>query len=291
MRKRPGLGRRWRLRMGMLVCLSMAFPDVAALAANAAGGSETVDKLLHHSSAAVRLDASDNEAARAKRREAEAYYVRAIEAKNKGQTDREAELLREATKAMITAVQLASREAVTEEKQRMDFQERIASAEVMLSAYDRVRAEEGDTASDASVAQTAREKLARARQDFDSGRIADAQTTADEAYASVRAGIGRLRGGDRLVRSLNFASEAEEYRYELDRNDTHRMLIEMLRDKTANRSVAETVRPLLAQAEDLRRKAEAAAATGQHASAIGMIEESTAQLVRVIRAAGLYIPD
>ena len=37
-----------------------------------------------------------------------------------------------------------------------------------------------------------------------------------------------MRSGDTLVRSLNFASKEEEYRYEIDRNDTHQMLIKVL---------------------------------------------------------------
>jgi hypothetical protein len=56
------------------------------------------------------------------------------------------------------------------------------------------------------------------------------------------------------------------------------------------REVGPMVKPLLERAVLLRREAEAQAQRGDHGSAIRTLEDSTRELVRVIRAGGIYIP-
>ena len=72
----------------------------------------------------------------------------------------------------------------------------------------------------------------------------------DRAYLSARVSIEAMRRGDTLVRSLTFASPSEEYAYEVDRNDTHRMLVDLV--LAERRDVAPVVQPLLDKAGGLR---------------------------------------
>jgi hypothetical protein len=97
-----------------------------------------------------------------------------------------------------------------------------------------------------------------------------------------------MRSGDTLVRSLNFANKQEEYKYELDRNDSLQMLYKVLIEQkgNANPMVVAQVK----KAQDLRGAAEAAAARADHVEGIRLLEESTGQLVRAIRSAGIFIP-
>jgi hypothetical protein len=100
--------------------------------------------------------------------------------------------------------------------------------------------------------------------------------------------IEALRRGDTLVRSLQFASPREEYDYEIDRNDTHRMLIGVvLADR---KEAAGAMQPGIDRAAALRADAEAQARRGGGAAAIRLLEDATRELVRAIRAGGLYIP-
>ena len=104
----------------------------------------------------------------------------------------------------------------------------------------------------------------------------------------AKAGISGLRSGDTLVRSLNFASKEEEYHYEVDRNNTHQMLIKvLLEDKKAADAMIQTY---VTKARELRGRADAAAAAKDYGGAVRLLEESTAELVRAIRNAGVYIP-
>jgi hypothetical protein len=91
---------------------------------------------------------------------------------------------------------------------------------------------------------------------------------------------------------LAFASAREEYEYEIDRNETHRMLITVLLAdrKDATGAISSDVKALTDKATALRREAEARAAIGDHAGAVKVLEESTRDLVRAIRSGGIYIP-
>ena len=130
--------------------------------------------------------------------------------------------------------------------------------------------------------------MAQAERLAAAGQMAQARTVVDRAYLTARVSIEALRRGDTLVRSLTFASPREEYDYEIDRNDTHRMLVDLV--LTERREVGPIVQPLLDKAGGLRREAEAQAQRGDHDSAIRTLEAATRELVRAVRAGGIYIP-
>ena len=90
---------------------------------------------------------------------------------------------------------------------------------------------------------------------------------------------------------LPFANKEEEYRYEIDRNDTHRMLVQvLLKDKRGGDAIDVMVDQAVAAAATLRTQAEAQASRREHEAAVKTLEESTRELVQAIRSAGVYIP-
>jgi hypothetical protein len=110
--------------------------------------------------------------------------------------------------------------------------------------------------------------------------------TVDQAYLVAKAAIGSMRDGDTLVRSLSFATPEDEYRYEVDRNDTHRMLLDVLLDPARAPQASAAAQKSAA----LRAQADGVAKSGDFAGAVRLLEDSTRELVRAIRAAGVYIP-
>jgi hypothetical protein len=56
------------------------------------------------------------------------------------------------------------------------------------------------------------------------------------------------------------------------------------------RDAAPMIQPVLERADQLRRDGLAQAQRGDHRAAIKTLEDSTRELVRAIRAGGLYIP-
>jgi len=107
----------------------------------------------------------------------------------------------------------------------------------------------------------------------------------------LRVNIEGLRGGEELTRTLDFKSAEEEFHYEIDRNDTHKMLVKVFaEDKITNDNTRKRVDGFLQAALGLRAAADALGKEGQYEAAIAKLEESTKELVKAIRSAGLYIP-
>jgi len=173
-------------------------------------------------------------------------------------------------------------------KAQRDFDARLESARALLAAQQRITQEKG-SAPEASTATRRIEALvADAERRAAAGRLDEAKTLVDRAYLMARVSIESLRRGDTLVRSLKFASPREEYDYEVDRNDTHRMLIQLL--LAERKDGAPQMQGFVERSAAQRQQAEAAARRGDFAAAIKLLEDATRELVRAIRAGGVYIP-
>lgn len=249
---------------------------------------QSVATLIESSSAARQIEASGEPAAREKRDNARLIHREAAVTLKAGDTAAAARLLDQATREMMNGARLARPEQVAGEKARRDFDARLESARALLAAQQRITAEKGRDPGALATAREIEGLIEAAERQAAQGRLAEAQPLVERAYLTARVSIEALRRGDTLVRSLTFASAQEEYAYEQDRYQTHRMLIQVL--------VAERgTQPALMQgfvdrAGALREAAEAKARGGDHAAAVKGLEEATRELVRAIRAAGLYIP-
>lgn len=254
---------------------------------------ESVGKLLESSSAARQIDGSKAPEAQARREKAREIYKSAKASFAAGDLEKANAQLSEVRAAFFEAVRLAAPEEVTAKKLEADYKARLDSVNALLGAYRRVASEKGSASKtvsetvgqiDKSVAEAA--KLAQA------GKYKEGRAELDRAYLVAKAGISSLRSGDTLVRSLNFASKEEEYHYEIDRNDTHNMLIKVLVEekRASNPMLDQQVQAFVNKAKELRQQAEAAAAKRDHALAVKLLEESTVELVKAIRNAGIYIP-
>lgn len=103
--------------------------------------------------------------------------------------------------------------------------------------------------------------------------------------------VEHSREGETLTRQLKFETPRDEYVYELDRNDTHRMLVTMLlKEKLESEFTRKRVSGFLESADDYRETALEHADAGRFEDAISALELSTNELVKVIRGAGVYIP-
>jgi len=282
-------------------CLILLWLFILAPAGIAAADAATtnadrlrsVEKLIERSSAAEMIDSNNNADVRGQREKARDLFRAASEANRRGETAEAAALLDQATAAMFLAVRMVKTGADAASKHERDYQDRYDSVGALLESYDRIAPEKGvDKESRRELDDFVRSKLGeaellRARGDFVAGR-----KVLDEAYAAEKVAIERGRGGDTLVRSLNFATKEEEYRYELDRNDTHRMLINVLLEEKmeGNEATRTMVQKFLDNAGRIRGEAELQGANGNYESAVETMEKSTREIVRAIRGAGIYIP-
>lgn len=246
----------------------------------------SVETLIEHSSAAKQVETSGSATAREIREKARATHRAAVQAVDKGDFARAGQLFDEATRNMVQAVREAAPEQLLAQKARRDYETRLESVKALLAAQKRISNEKFTGAQGAAATAQIEKLMAQANQLAASNDLVRARVVLDEAYLIVRSAIGGMREGDTLVRSLHFANKEEEYHYEVDRNDTHRMLVTvLLSDKTAA-----GVEPFVQRAAQLRLQADAAAARREFVSAIEFLEASTREFVQAIRGAGVYIP-
>ena len=215
-----------------------------------------VETLLEKSSAARQVETSGDAAARQKRARAREIYREARAAFDAGQYARASALLPEASAQMFEAVRLAAPEQVTAPKARADYQARLNSVNALHAAYQRVAAEKPGAAGVAETNRNIENLIREAERLAGEGKVDAGRATLDRAYLLTRAAVSSLRSGDTLVRN------------ELtDRQQT-----------------------FVDKASQLRTQADAAAAGADHAMAVKLLEESTRELIRAIRSAGVFIP-
>jgi hypothetical protein len=253
---------------------------------------QSVGTLIETSSAARQIESSGVAAARERRDNARLIHREAAVALRAEDLGTASKLLDQAAREMMNGARLAKPEQVAGEKNKRDFEARLESARALLAAQQRITQEKsaGRDAQDAT--RTIERQIGEAQSIAAQGRYEDARPVLDRAYLTARVSIEAMRRGDTLVRSLNFASKREEYDYEIDRNDTHSMLIKVL---LADRKDAAGAMPagmaaFTDRAAALRAEAEAQAKRGDHAAGIRLLEDSTRELVRAIRSGGIYIP-
>ena len=267
-------------------------PKITLSNASLASRLSNLEHLVMTSSGARRIMASGNSEAMAKRDRAEDLLHKAQKNFDRGDLTAADRVLDNATKTMFEAIRLVGAGASTEQKKLHDFDDRAASVEVLLKALKRI-------ASDKQVMHTIESKLhefeskaARAQKMKNAGKVDGGRRLLDDAYVSAKAAIEGLRGGETLVRTLSFANKKEEFAYERDRNDTHKMLVKVLVEEKMKSSagIESMVNKHLDKANKLRAKAESQAKAGDHNRAVSTMERSTKEILRAIRSAGVYIP-
>lgn len=219
------------------------------------------------------------------------YLQQAKKAHAAGDKKKAMEMLEKAKKAMFKAGKKAGAGKSKQEKLDRDYQKKIESAEAMLDALKRIHKEKPRGEEGEQLEQQVSEKILQAKNAKASGSLTQAKQVADQAFLLARQSVVNLRDGDTLVRSLNFANKEEEYRYELDRNDTHKMLVTLLaKDKMKIPDVKKRVEQRMAKAEGFRQQAETEASARHFDKAVELLEQSTKFIIQAIRAAGIYIP-
>lgn len=252
---------------------------------------ESVNTLIEKSSAAKQVDSAGNGDSAQRRERARALHKEATAAYQAGDYQKASTLLDEAAKAMIGSVRKAEPAQVVEDKKQRDFNNRLDSVKALQDALKRVSSEKKAGAKGAEASKKVDELVKEAVSLRDGGQVDKGRIVLDQAYLTAKLAVQNLRQGDTLVRELKFESKEEEYKYEVDRNDTHQMLIQVLVEgKGPGASQDPMVADRVKAAEALRKEAEALAAKGDYEGAIKKLDDSTRELVKGIRASGIFIP-
>ena len=247
-----------------------------------------VHTLLFDSSAAKQIAKSGAEPALAKRRQAISVYEMAVA---RGDIEIRRTQLNQAVAMLYEAVGLVSNGAGGDQKNQRDFANRKSSLNALLAAHERIMNEKGKSQLHTLLVAEIEEDSDMADALLAEGRFAEARAHLDRAYEVTMLSVEHARTGETLTRELKFDTPRDEYVYELDRNDTHRMLVTMLlKDKLDSQSTQNRIAGFIEVADSYREVALKHADAGNFDEATGALELSTNELVKAIRGAGVYIP-
>jgi hypothetical protein len=290
---------------GLCVALMLALiaPLAAFAQASAPAGSqqpptrEQVERrlaslglLFGQSSGVKQIEASSNLDAKIQLNKARELLAQAKATLDTGGVEAADKLLQAAQRTMIEAVRMASADQVHARKDRADYDARRESTRALLDAGQRISTEKGAGPRNAEVMKRIEATIAEADKMVAANKLAEGRVLLDQAYGAARAAVQGMRGGETLVRSLNFANKEEEFHYEIDRNETHRMLITLLLQDRRGGSVDTLVERALEASTRLRKQADEQAQRREFDAGVKSLEDSTRELQRAIRAAGVYIP-
>lgn len=260
-------------------------PSRPAVALNAAGLGQRLDfvgNLIDRSSSARQLEKSGSPEARALQQQARDLRTKAKAALDAGNLEDTDALLREATQTMMKAVRMAHPEEVSAEKVKTDFNNRRETVKTLLSTGQRVAGEKGASKPEFVKAEgILKEAEALAAE----GKYADGRTRLDQAYALIKEAVQGMRAGEVLTADKNFATKADEYKYEQDVNNDYQGLIAGVIKGQTDPSWAESAQ----KGKSLREEADALNKSGDVEGALRRISESTNQLKSILRRAGFPI--
>lgn len=220
---------------------------------------------------------------------------RAIElarnAASESRFDDAAQLLDEALKSSSAeSRRLKSESALSEGAQRQTYQ----NLREQVATY---RASILELSKDSKSGAAARNLLARidamsaeAGKQEGLGRLREANRMLSDTYKLAVAELSRLRAGQEVVMSLNFATPADEYAYEQKRFESGEMMVGMM--VAEGRAAGDRQLQVDAYASEGRRlKAEATrlAGEGRHKEAIGVMEQATGQINRALQSMGVPV--
>lgn len=248
-----------------------------------------VEQLVNHSAAATQIQQGNNPEAKSLQQTAIHELERAKRAQQAGDAQTVSDALNKAKSAMFQAMRLSG-EKVIKEKQQRDFNSRLKSVNALLDAHKRIRVEKQLGKPAEEVEQHVASEIQTALSEFNKGNMGKAMEVANAAYLSIKLSVTRLRDGDTLVRELHFETKQDEYKYELERNRTHRILVEVVLKEKLSAQMSMLMKIPMSKAEELRVQAEQQAAGGDYEKAIDTLDQSTQQIIRAIRMAGVYIP-
>ncbi len=276
------------LNLGLLAVSANAEP---AKSRDTSARLSYVERLLTESSAAQKVEASGSPRALELKADAQAHFDNARQLYDGGNAEAAEAELGAAIRLLTEAARAANGGATVSQKQTDDYGQRRESVEALAKAHDRIAIEKGLDEMNSELQARVSTELSASDALLQAGKAEEARAALDSTYETVKSSLESLRDGDTLVRELHFETKEDEYLYELDRNDTHQMLVQVLfAEKMESSPMRATAETFINKAVALRGDAENAAGKKKYEEAIELLEESTKELIRAIRSAGVYIP-
>ncbi|MDJ0806395.1 MAG: hypothetical protein QNJ78_06125 [Gammaproteobacteria bacterium] len=252
---------------------------------------QAVANLLTRSTISKQVLHSNNQAAIQHYQFSKTLYEDAVEAFKAGELDKSNKLINKSRQALFDSIEFANLRGSQNQRSKNHYESLRKSANALITALQRISDEKGRQDQHQKIYNDIRNQLAQSDNLYFQEEYTGATSKLEKVLKTIKSEISQMRSGETLTRSLSFTSAKEEYEYELDRNDTFFMLIDMfLSDKESSPQAIEQINGTIRQAKDYRKQAETLAADNKHSLAIEKLEQSTVKIIAQIRQRGISIP-
>lgn len=237
----------------------------------------------------ARLAASESEEADEHFRQARAALETATAALNSGELEAATGLIERGYEHMSLALRNAKdpRRQVRLEVQRYEkLRQRVFS---FSEAFERIAKEKSDPRVSALLDQKLMGLIVVEAQDLSrEGDYAEATDLMQKAAAMLEQALSRARDKETLIQELSFFSPEDEFEYELRRNESYEMLVNLLEGgQTASRRGLRMMDEVLARNAVARSEAQALFSAGDVEGAISVLERSSEKVSRILQMSGL----
>jgi len=137
----------------------------------------------------------------------------------------------------------------------------------------------------------ARKGLEQADALYNQQKYAGANAQLVSIYEDVVVIVSEARRNQSIIYRLNFKTPIDEYAYELERNKSYELLVDIAISEKQNpdKALRPYIQKLVGQSRELRDQARVQAEGGDHVSAIKTLENATGYLVQALRSAGVTV--
>jgi len=249
---------------------------------------DLLGRLVQNSSAAARIENSDNDDAKALLKEARSAWENAViklEVMNIDQAEISARegliIMTRASSAVADTARLKN-ERLARYKQ---LRERITS---FTEAFQRIASEKQETISYLLDMENIEKTISQAEKLAKEDNYTEANKLLAGAADSVEIALARARHKETLLHELKFNSLEEEFAYEKQRNHSYMLLADLIKKKKkVDEKRLHEFQSSLDENEKMRKKADEMVRNGDIEGAIKVLENGTQNLARTLRASGV----
>jgi len=249
---------------------------------------DLLGRLVQNSSAAARIENSDNDDAKALLKQARSAWENAViklEVMNIDQAEISAKegliIMTRASRAVADTARLKN-ERLARYKQ---LRERIDS---FTDAFQRIASEKQESISYLLDMENIEKTMNQADKLAKENNYTEANKLLAGAADSVELALAKARHKETLLHELKFNSLEEEFAYEKQRNHSYMLLADLIKEKKkVEEKRLQEFQSSLDENEKMRRKADDMARNGNIEGAIRALENGTQNLARTLRASGV----
>lgn len=243
------------------------------------------ESVLMKSEGSKRVDASSNEAAKAKLEQARELYRQARRAHGEGRIEEAEKGLNESLRLATAATQMVPSQSSLNQQLRDRYNDLLRQVKGYQDWHVDYKGLDPHEQEDQRKMEA---ELARAQLLAEQGNYQEANELLNNMLGILITKTNVAIGSKTVTYDLNFTSKEEEYRYEKERNLEYERLIPIaLTQKQPAEAMKGLMNKMIDKALLLRKESEAAFGARKHEEAVARMHESTEQFQNALRVVGV----